>query len=81
MNNTLVFLDKLNNEIPSANSVNGLYRKHSIALINDMTIDVQLFPATGGQYSIPVIVKDRSIDDIIDEIWEKYHTCRIISNS
>lgn len=78
MNNLLVFLGKLNNEIPPASDVNRLYRKHSIALVDDTSIDVVLYPAAGGTYSIPVAIKGQSIDDIIDEIKLTYQRCKII---
>lgn len=79
MNDLLEFLNLLNKAIPPANETHTLYPKHSITLTNDTFIECHLYPARGGQYHIPIKVKNRPIDDVVDEIERKYQKCLVIS--
>ena len=79
MNNLLEFLNRLNKVIPSANEKHSLAPKHSISLTNDTIIEIHLYPIIGGQYHIPIKVRDRSVDDIVSEIEQQYQKCLIIS--
>ncbi len=68
MNDLLEFLNCLNKAIPPANETHSLIPKHSITLVDDTTIEANLYPATGGQYHIPIKVKDQPVDALISEI-------------
>lgn len=79
VNNLLEFLERLNKAIPPANEMHSLSPKHSVTLTDNTFIEVHLYPIRGGQYHIPIEVKNRPIDAIVSEIEQKYQKCLVIS--
>jgi hypothetical protein len=82
MNNMLEFLKLLNKVITPAKSEHPLIRAHSVELVleSDGFVEVNLFPLAGGQYYFPINIIDKSIEDVVLEVKEKYEKCLIIQS-
>lgn len=65
------FLELLNTAVPPAKEGNHLAPEHNINLVDNEAIEVNLYPAEGGVYHIPVKVVGKSAQEVVAEVRQK----------
>ena len=73
------FLELLNREIPPAKAKSPLRLPHSINYVKPGTIEVNLYPANGGSYHIPVKVAGKSAQEVVGEVRRLFDKISLIS--